>query len=72
MEALAVLADSLQNGVGADDVGFDEWPWIAQRIVVVAFGGEMHYNIIFSDQFVHQFSIANIAFHEIDLVSYWL
>ena len=40
MEALAVLADSLQNGVGADDVGLDKRPGIAQGVVVVAFGGK--------------------------------
>jgi hypothetical protein len=49
MEALAVLADSLKNGVGADDIGFDEWPRIAQGIVVVTFSGKMHNDVVFSD-----------------------
>jgi len=72
MEALAVLANSLQDGVSTDHVGLDKRPRIAQRIVVVAFGGEMHHDVIFSDQFVHQLSVANVAFYEIDLVSYRL
>ena len=49
MEALAVLADSLKNGVGADDVGFDKRPRIAQGIVVVTFSGKMHNDVVFSD-----------------------
>ena len=42
-----MLADSLKNGVGADNVGFDKRPRITQGIVVVAFGGEMHHDVSF-------------------------
>ena len=48
MEALAVLANSLKNGVGADDVGLDKRPRIAQRVVIMTFSGEMHHNVSFS------------------------
>ena len=72
MEALAVLANSLQDGVSTDHVGLDKRPRIAQRIVVMAFGGKVHYNVIFSHQFIHQFGITNVALHEIDLIGYWL
>jgi hypothetical protein len=39
--APAVAADGFEQRVRADDIGVDERPWIAQRIVVVRFGGEV-------------------------------
>ena len=72
MEALTVLADSFQDSVGTNHVGLDKRPRITQGVVVVAFSGEMHHNVIFSHQFIHQLGIANVAFYEIDLISHWL
>ena len=72
MEALAVLADSFQDSVGTNHVGLDKRPRIAQRIIIMAFSGEMHHNVSFSHQFIHQLSIANVAFYESNLISHWL
>ena len=49
MEAFAVLANSFKNGVSADDVSLDKRPRIAQGIVVMAFGGKMHNDVVFSN-----------------------
>jgi len=49
MEALVVLANGFEDRIGADDIGVDEGPWIAQRIVIVALGGKMHDDVAFTD-----------------------
>ncbi len=35
VQALTVLADGFQNGVGANDISLDERPGVTERVVVV-------------------------------------
>lgn len=63
-----MFAYCLEDDIGADDVGFDKWPWVAQGIVVVTFGGEVHDDVGVGDKFVHELAVANIAAHKVDFI----
>lgn len=68
VQAFVVLSYSFEDGVGADNVGLDEWPWLAQTIVIVTLGGKMNDNVGFGDEFVDEFSVTDITFDKRKLV----
>lgn len=63
-----MLADGLENSVGANNVGFDKWPGVTQRIIIVTLGGKVHHNISVAYKLVYQFGIANVAVYEADFI----
>ena len=60
----AVPADGLQQRVGADQVGVDERRRVAQRVVVVGLGREMHHEVMVAHQLVDQAGVADVALNE--------
>ena len=63
-----MLSHRLENSVGTDDVCVDEWAWVANGIIIVALGGEMHDDISIGYEFVHEFSITDITGDEFYLI----
>ena len=60
----AVPADRLQQRVGADEVGGQERRRVAQRVVVVGLGREVHHLIVGGHQIVDQIGVTDVTQHE--------
>ena len=72
VQAFAMFANSLEDSVGADDVGFHKGPWVAQGIVVVALGCKVDNDVGVCNQPVHELVVADIASDEVDFVEHRL
>ena len=68
MKALAVLADGFKDSCRTDEVGLNEWPWVAEAIVVMALGCKVNDNISIADKAIHKFFVTDITSNEIDLI----
>jgi hypothetical protein len=68
VEAFSMLSHCFKDGIRTDDICFNEWPRVTERIVVMAFGGKMHNNVSITNQLVHQLGVANIACHKFNLL----
>jgi len=68
--AHVVLADRLQERVGADQVGLHEGPRVGQRVVVVRLGGKVHDQVGLSHEPVDELGVGNVALDEGDLVQH--
>jgi hypothetical protein len=67
--ALVVLADRLQHGEGADQVGLDERARVVQRVVVVRLRGVVHDRVAcVSHQRVDHVGVGDVADHEANAI----
>ena len=63
-----MLAYRFEYRVGADDVRFYERPRISKAIVVMALSRKMNYDIGFTDQFIHELAITDVARYKVNAV----
>ncbi len=63
-----VLADGLEQGEGAHEIGLHERCGVRQGVVVVGFGGEVHHQIGVGDEPVNQLGVGDVTFDEGDRV----
>lgn len=63
-----VLPAGLNQGKGPFNVGFDEWCWVDQRVVIVALGSVVDHCVGLANQLVNQFLITNVTNNQPNLV----
>ena len=68
MQAFVVLTHRLEDSIRTNNIGVEERSRVADRIVIVAFGGKMHDDICFANEPIHQLGVANISFNKGDFI----
>ena len=69
VESHIIFSGRFKQRISPDHITMQEWIWVNQRIVIVAFSGKVNHRVNFCHPFINHFFIGNIANHQLHPVT---